>query len=110
MGRHVKILMFGRGVIASTYGWALATAGHEVEFYVRHGRAKEYGEAITLDLLDARQRFQGQRISGEWSVQYRETLERDHDFDLIVLSVQHYRVSEAVQFLASRLLHATVRG
>lgn len=100
--------MFGRGVIATTYGWALAAAGQEVEFYVRPGRAKEYGEAITLDLLDARRRFQGQRISAEWSVQYRETLEPDHDFDLIVLSVQHYRVAEAVQFLASRLGNATL--
>jgi hypothetical protein len=107
-GCRVKILMFGRGVIATTYGWALAAAGHEVEFYVRPGRAKEYGEAITLDLLDARRRFQGQRVSGEWSVQYRETLEPDHDFDLIVLSVQHYRVGAAVRFLASRLGNATL--
>ena len=31
----MKILMFGRGVIAAAYGWALERAGHEVEFYVR---------------------------------------------------------------------------
>ena len=31
----IKILMFGRGVIATVYGWALEQAGHDVEFYVR---------------------------------------------------------------------------
>jgi 2-dehydropantoate 2-reductase len=104
----MKILMFGRGVISTAYGWALSAAGHEVEFYVRPGRAEVYGEAITFDLLDARRRFQGERTCGEWSVQYREALEPDHDFDLIVLSVQHYRVAEAVRFLALRLGNATL--
>ena len=44
--------MFGRGVIASIYGWALERAGHEVEFFVRAGRAASYGDAIRLDLID----------------------------------------------------------
>ena len=48
----MKILMFGRGVIAVAYGWALERAGHEVEFFVRPGRAAEYGLAIDLELLD----------------------------------------------------------
>jgi 2-dehydropantoate 2-reductase len=30
MGCGMKILMFGRGVIAAAYGWALAKAGHDV--------------------------------------------------------------------------------
>ena len=55
----MKILMFGRGVIAVAYGWALERAGHEVEFYVRPGRAAEYGAAIDLELLDARRRLRG---------------------------------------------------
>ena len=28
----MKILIFGRGVIGSLYGWALEKAGHSVEF------------------------------------------------------------------------------
>jgi len=39
----MKILMFGRGVISVIYGWALEKAGHTVEFYVRPGRAAQYG-------------------------------------------------------------------
>src|SRR5215469_5115491 len=99
----VKILMFGRGVIATVYGWALQQAGHDVEFYVRPGRAAAYGEVIDLDLLDARRRPWGQRVVRRWPVRYREKLAPDHDFDLIVLSVQHYRLAEAAAFLAPRV-------
>lgn len=104
----MKILMFGRGVIAVAYGWALERAGHEVEFYVRPGRAAEYGAVIDLELLDARRRLAGRRVRDKWPVRYREALEPDHDFDLIVVSVQHYSFSEAMTFLAPRAGRATV--
>ena len=104
----MKILMFGRGVIATIYGWALERAGHDIEFYVRPGRTAAYGETINLDLLDARRRVWGQRIVQKWPVRYREVLEPDHDFDLIVLSVPHYRLAEAAAFLVPRVGKATV--
>ncbi|WP_436519905.1 ketopantoate reductase family protein [Actinoplanes sp. HUAS TT8] len=104
----MKILMFGRGVIAAVYGWALERAGHEVEFYVRPGRAERYGDAIDLDVLDSRRRLRGEHVTERWPVTYRETLEPDHDFDLIVLSVQHYSFPEAVAFLEPRLGRATL--
>jgi 2-dehydropantoate 2-reductase len=104
----VKILMFGRGVIATVYGWALERAGHDVEFYVRPGRAAAYGDAVDLDLLDARRRVWGQRVVEKWPVRYREALEPDHDFDLIVLSVPHHRLAEATAYLSPRVGHATV--
>jgi 2-dehydropantoate 2-reductase len=104
----MKILMFGRGVIASVYGWALEQGGHDVEFYVRPGRAAAYGTALDLDLLDARRRIRGQRLVRTWPARYRETLEPGHDFDLIVLAVQHYHLAEATAFLAPRAGDATV--
>ena len=104
----MKILMFGRGVIATVYGWALERAGHDVEFYVRPGRAAAYGDTTDLDLLDTRRRVWGQRVVEKWPVRYREELEPDHDFDLIVLSVPHHRLAEATAFLAPRVGQATV--
>lgn len=104
----MKILMFGRGVIATTYGWALEKAGHHVEFYVRPGRAAAYGPTVNLDLLDARKRALGRPVIENWPVTYREELDADHDFDLIVLSVSHHRLAEAVTFLEPRLGDATV--
>lgn len=104
----MKVLMFGRGVIATIYGWALEQAGHDVEFLVRPGRAAQYGESIELDLLDARQRPLGHRITRSWSVRFREELESDHDFDLLILSVGHHYLSAAAEFLAPRVGTATV--
>lgn len=100
--------MFGRGVISAAYGWALERAGHEVEFYVRPGRAAEYGAVIDLELLDARRRLRGRQVTQRWPVRYRESLEPDHDFDLIVVSVQHYSFAEAMSFLAPRAGRATI--
>ncbi|MGI5499091.1 ketopantoate reductase family protein [Lentzea sp. CA-135723] len=104
----MKILLFGRGVIATVYGWTLQRAGHEVEFYVRPGRAATYGDAVDLDLIDARRRPTGTRVVERWPVRLREELPADHDFDLIVLSVSHHRLAEAAAFLAPRLGNATV--
>jgi 2-dehydropantoate 2-reductase len=100
--------MFGRGPIATIYGWALERAGHDVEFYVRPGRAAEYGEIVDLDLLDGRGSMRAKRITERWHVRYRETLEPDHDFELIVLSVAHSRLSEAARFISPRVGGATV--
>lgn len=100
--------MFGRGVIATTYGWALEQAGHHVEFLVRPGRAADYGATVELDLLDARNRPLGERIRRSWSLRFREQLESDHDFDLIILSVGHHRLPAAAEYLAPRIGTATV--
>jgi 2-dehydropantoate 2-reductase len=104
----MKILMFGRGVIASAYGWALSRAEHEVEFYVRPGRSATYGDSIDIDLRDLRRRPWGERVVETWPVRYREELTSDHDFDLIVVSVSHHRLAEAAAFLAPRIGNATV--
>lgn len=108
----MKILMFGRGAIASFYGWTLQQAGHDVQFYVRPGRAAQYGDTVDLDLLDARRRPWGRpwgrRAVSTWPVRYREDLEPDHDIDLIVLSLPHHRLGEAARFLAPRVGNATV--
>lgn len=100
--------MFGRGVIATIYGWALDQAGHQVEFLVRPGRAARYGVTVELDLLDARRRPWGEPVLRSWSPIYRETLAPDHDFDVVVLSVGHDRLSDAAEFLAPRVGTATV--
>lgn len=104
----MKILMFGRGVIASAYGWALSRAGHEVDFYVRPGRSAMYGDSIDLDLLDLHRRPWGERVVESWPVRYQEELTSDDGFDLIVVSVSHHRLAEAAAFLAPRIGNATV--
>lgn len=104
----MRILMFGRGVVAAAYGWALAGAGHDVEFYVRPGRAASYGDSMDLDILDARRKGRDRWVRETWSPRYREELAPEHDFDLIVLSVPHHRLPDAIEFLSTRIGNATV--
>lgn len=104
----MKITMLGRGVISTIYGWALEQAGHEVQFLVRPGRAAAYGDRIDLDLLDARRRPWGRRTLQSWPVRLVETLDADHDVDLVILSVGHHRLSAAAQTLAPHVGNATV--
>jgi 2-dehydropantoate 2-reductase len=103
----VRILMFGRGVIATIYGRALHAAGHDVEFYVRPGRAEEYGDDVCVDVVDAR-RGLGRRVRESFRTPLRESVAPEDGFDLIVLSVGHHRLAEAAAFLAPRVGEATV--
>jgi 2-dehydropantoate 2-reductase len=104
----MKILMFGRGVISVLYGWALEKAGHTVEFYVRPGRAVQYGPAVRLEVIDARRSILGKRVNERWIIHMREDLPADHDYDLILVSVQHYHFEDAAAFLGPRAGKATV--
>ena len=104
----MKILVFGRGVIGAQYGWALEKAGHQVDFYVRPGRAATYGTFINMKVFDMRKSFNGVQLNEIWPVRFLEELDVDHDYDLILLSVQHYRFSEAAAFLSSRVGKASI--
>ena len=104
----MRILMFGRGVIATMYGHVLHAAGHDVEFYVRPGHAAEYGEEVELDWIDGRRGPLGRRTSETFRTPLRESFGPDDGFDLIVLSVGHHRLAEAAAFIAPRLGTATV--
>lgn len=104
----MRVLMFGRGVIATIYGQALQTAGHDVEFYVRPGRAAEYGDEIRTDILDTRHAPLGRRIRRTTQIRLRESFQADDGFDLILLSVGHHRLAAAAAYLEPRIGDATV--
>jgi 2-dehydropantoate 2-reductase len=104
----MRMLMFGRGAISTIYGRVLAAAGHDVEFYVRPGRAAEYGGEVRLDWIDGRRSMLGRRVREEHPVRLRESLDPSDGYDLVVLSVGHHRLAEAAAFLAPRLGAATV--
>lgn len=99
--------MFGRGTIATLYGWALTGSGHQVEFYVRPGRAAEYGPEVELDIRDGRT-GRGVPVRHRWPITLREDLDAGHDYDLILLSVNHDQLDAAVEFLSTRVGSATV--
>jgi len=104
----MKILMFGRGVISAQYGWAMEKAGHTVDFYVRPGRAASYGTELSLDIYDTRKSLSGKRIQERWKINMIEDIPADHDYDLILVSVQHYQFDKATEYLSGRVSNATV--
>lgn len=104
----MRILMFGRGTIATIYGRVLHAAGHDVEFFVRPGRAAGYGDEVRLDWIDGRRKPLGRRVRESFPTRLRESLDPSDGFELVVLSVGHHRLAEAAAFLAPRLGGATV--
>ncbi|MDQ0745036.1 2-dehydropantoate 2-reductase [Clavibacter sp. B3I6] len=104
----MRILMFGRGVIATIYGQVLQEGGHQVEYLVRPGRAAEYGDEVRTDVMDARRSPLGRRVRTSVATRLRESLGPADGFDLVVLSVGHLRLEEAAAYLAPRIGEATV--
>jgi 2-dehydropantoate 2-reductase len=104
----MKILFLGRGVIATQYDWALEKAGHQVEFYVRPGRIAEYGTSVKLDILDGRQNSKGTPVKENWQITMHEKINPNHDYDLVIVSVNHGQFNSAADILAPVIGNATV--
>ncbi len=104
----MKILFFGRGVIATQYAWALEQSGNTVEFYVRPGRAAQYGDSVKLELRDARKNFKGNELKTVWKHKMIENFDATHNYDLIVVSINHDQFAEAASFLSTRIGKATL--
>jgi 2-dehydropantoate 2-reductase len=104
----MNILLFGRGVISTLYGWTFEKAGHTVTFYVRSGRSAEYGSRLHLDIFDLRRGAQPKQVGEDWTVRMVEELPEDHSYDLILVSVQHWQFEEVAKFLEPRTGNATI--
>jgi 2-dehydropantoate 2-reductase len=100
--------MFGRGVIATQYAWAFEKAGHIVAFYVRPGRKAKYGPTVSLNIYDARKSMKGALIKEIWPVTLIEDINPNHDYDLIMVSVQHYHFKKGAEYLTGKIGKATV--
>jgi len=104
----MKILFFGRGAIGTQYAWAFENAGHTVEFYVREGRKAQYGSHVNLELWDARRSKKDRLVKEKWPIVIQEEIKKNHDYDLIFMSVNPDQISSAVKYLTPRVGNATV--
>ena len=100
--------MFGRGVIATQYGWALEKAGNSVDFYVRPGRSTEYGPYVKLDILDGRSNSKGIRVTEKWAINMLEEISPKHDYDIIIISVNHNQLEDAIKTVSPWVGKATI--
>lgn len=79
-----------------------------MEFYVRPGRKEQFGPYIDLDILDGRTSFKGVPVKERWPIRMREELTPDHDYDLIVLSVNHNQIEDVVKVIGPNVGKATI--
>lgn len=100
--------MFGRGVISTQYGWAFEKAGHTVNFYIRQESAKGYNPEISVKILDARKKLAGVMNNEVWKTEVINDIPDQHDYDLIIVSVQHYQFAKAASYLVPKTGNATV--
>ncbi|MBT1610947.1 ketopantoate reductase family protein [Curtobacterium poinsettiae] len=104
----MRILMLGRGVIATIYGQALQHSGHHVDHLVRPGRAAEYGDTVQTDVIDGRRGPLGRRTRTTSPTRLVESIETADAYDLVVVSVGHHRLQDAVSSLAPHIGDATM--
>jgi 2-dehydropantoate 2-reductase len=92
----MHVLVVGAGIIGSIYGWALAESGQEVVHLVRAGRAASLRDGMTLDMFDRRKGHK-RNFRGMYRLNAVETLSPTGSFELVIVSVKHYALVEALK-------------
>jgi 2-dehydropantoate 2-reductase len=89
----MKVLIVGRGVVGTVYGWALSQAGIDVTHVVR-----QEGLAATaaLDLLDLRPGHPKHARATYTPKTVRQIAPSD-GFDLVIVATKHYQAVEAIR-------------
>jgi len=75
----MKILILGRGVIGSQYGWALENAGNTVDFFVRKSIRHTYADYIELHTYDGRTK---KNIDTKWDINLKFEISPEEKYDL----------------------------
>jgi 2-dehydropantoate 2-reductase len=88
----MKILIVGRGVVGTIYGWALSEAGIDVTHVVR----RTFPETDTLDLLDLRRGYP-KHTRATYAPKTVSYIGPADGFDLVIVATKHYQVSEAIR-------------
>jgi len=97
----MKVLIIGRGVVGTIYGWAFSQAGIDVTHIVR----KELPSTATLDLLDLRPGYpKHSRVT--YAPKTVAQIDPADGFDLVIVATKHYQAAEAIRQYLPRAPHA----
>jgi ketopantoate reductase len=96
----MKILVFGAGVIGTTYAWQLSEAGFDVSLLVRKQRLTRYSHSgVTIKCTDMR----GKRKEFINTVFRPNTVDRIDSsikYDLIILTLKNFQLNDALPYVA----------
>jgi 2-dehydropantoate 2-reductase len=88
----MKVLIVGRGVVGTIYGWALSQAGIDVTHVVR----KQLPGTDILDLLDLRPGYpKNNRVT--YTPKTAGQIGPADGFDLVIVATTHYQAAEAIR-------------
>lgn len=100
----MKILIVGKGIIGTIYGWALTAAGLDVVHYVRKGTTiNENG--VSMDVLDERKGYQKYNKT-QYPIKATESLASGADFDLVLVPTNWIQIQEALKEIAPKCPNA----
>ena len=89
----MKVLIIGRGVVGTIYGWALSKVGIDVTHVVRK---EGLPRTDSLDLLDLRPGFP-KKIRVSYAPKTVGEISPSDGFDLVVVATKHYQAVQAIQ-------------
>ena len=95
----MKILIYGAGVIGSTYGWQLAKAGHDISILVRNNQKQGFEEnGINIYCTDFRN---DKKITENiiFRPKVTDTLSVDNDFEYIIVTTHSFHLEEILPCL-----------
>jgi len=96
----MKILIFGAGVIGTTYAWQLSATGHEVTVFVRKGSpAIAEGQSFHIRCKDEREK-PPKTTELDFRPTVIDVLAPDHDYELIVVCVRAQQLDDVLPVLA----------
>jgi len=94
----MKTLIVGTGVIGAIYGWALSEAGVAVTHYVRPGKAQQFAQGISLDVLDERKGHPASNIT-HYNIRCVEEACPADGYELVIVPVNANQLLDALQAL-----------
>jgi 2-dehydropantoate 2-reductase len=89
----MRVLIIGRGVVGTVYGWALSEAGVDVTHVVRRAGLPA---ADTLDLLDLRPGH-AKHARVTYTPKTLEQISPSDGFDLVMVATKHYQAAQAIR-------------
>jgi ketopantoate reductase len=103
----MKTLIVGAGVVGVIYGWALHKAGVDVTHFVRTGKAKQFPDGVTLDLLDERKGYPPKSMQ-HYPIRCVDSISPSDNYELIIVPTNGQQVEAALRELAPVSGDATI--
>lgn len=95
----MKILIYGAGVVGSTYGWQLSKAGHEITVLVRPEKRQFIEKGICIHCTDFRG---GQKLIEEvvFTPDVIDSLSANNNFEYIIVTTNNLHLKEVLPILS----------